>query len=76
MSWSLIILLVLLLAALAWFMRRPAEQALDDPPSDDGVVDYDVLADAEAEVQDLDALRPPEEADEELRDWGPGAPKQ
>lgn len=76
MSWSLIILLVLLLAALAWFIRRPEEPELDQPPSDDDGVDHHVLGDAEAEVQDLDALTSPDEADGELRDWGPGAPKR
>ncbi len=31
---------------------------------------------AEQEVRDLDALTTPEDADDELTDWGPGAPKQ
>ena len=31
---------------------------------------------AEQEVRDLDALATPEDADDELTDWGPGAPKQ
>jgi len=33
------------------------------------------LETAEKEVQDLDPLMDPEEADEEFDDWGPGAPK-
>ncbi len=31
---------------------------------------------AEQEVRDLDALGTPEDADDELPDWGPGAPRQ
>ena len=31
---------------------------------------------AEQEVRDLDALATPEDDDDELTDWGPGAPKQ
>ncbi len=31
---------------------------------------------SEQEVRDLDALGTPEDADDELPDWGPGAPKQ
>lgn len=74
MSWSLVILLTVLLAALAWFLRRPADGVLDDPPPDDDV-DYDTLGSAEAEVQDIDAFTTPDEAEEELPDWGPGAPQ-
>ncbi len=31
---------------------------------------------AEQEVRDLDAFTTPEDADEELTDWGPGVPNQ
>ena len=31
---------------------------------------------AEQEVRDLDVFTTPEDADDELPDWGPGAPKQ
>lgn len=31
---------------------------------------------AEQEVQDLDASTTPEDADDELTDWGPGVPNQ
>lgn len=74
MSWSLVLLLVALLAALAWFLRRPTDQVVEDPPPDDDV-DYEVLGGAETEVQDLDVLTSPDEAEGELPDWGPGAPK-
>lgn len=74
MSWPLIALLAVLLAALAWFFRRPDGPDLD-PPTDAQGVDYEVLDEAEAEVQDVDAFTSPDEAEEELPDWGPGAPK-
>lgn len=45
--------------------RRVADSHLDD----------DTVA-AEHEVRDLNALTTPEDADDELPDWGPGAPKQ
>ncbi len=38
-------------------------------------LDEETIA-AEQEVRDLDALATPEDADDELTDWGPGAPKQ
>ncbi len=31
---------------------------------------------AEQEVRDLDAFTTPDDANDELTDWGPGAPKQ
>lgn len=31
---------------------------------------------AEQEVQDIDAFTTPEDADDELTDWGPGVPHQ
>ena len=38
-------------------------------------VDEETL-NAEQEVQDLDAFTTPEDADDELTDWGPGVPNQ
>ncbi len=38
-------------------------------------IDEETLA-AEEEVQDLDAFTTPEDADDELTDWGPGVPNQ
>ncbi len=38
-------------------------------------VDEETL-NAEQEVQDLDAFTTPEDADDELTDWGPGVPDQ
>lgn len=45
--------------------RRVADSHLDD----------ETVA-AEHETRDLNALTTPEDADDELPDWGPGAPKQ
>jgi hypothetical protein len=38
-------------------------------------VDREILNEAEDEVRDLDAFTSPEEADDDLPDWGPGVPK-
>jgi hypothetical protein len=61
---------VVLLVAIAWLARRPARPATDRDDRDD-----ETLADAEREVRDLDALATPEDAADQLPDWGPGAPK-
>lgn len=60
------ILLAVLLLALLWLFggpRRDASAADDDTEA------------AEDEVRDVDAFATPEDAEEELPDWGPGAPK-
>jgi hypothetical protein len=38
-------------------------------------IDEDELSEAEEELRDLDITTTPEEASEEIPDWGPGAPK-
>ncbi len=75
MSWSLAILLALLVAALIWFFRRPDQPVPEDPDTEDDDIDFQVLDEAETEVRDVDAFTTPDEAEGELRDWGPGAPK-
>lgn len=65
----LILILILLGAALAWFIRKPegaTERPGEQPPTDD--VDYDELERAEREVQAA-------ANEEDVQDWGPGAPK-
>jgi hypothetical protein len=37
--------------------------------------DHEVLSEAEEEVRGVDAFASPEDAEEDLPDWGPGAPK-
>jgi len=55
-----------LIGGLLVLLRRPAHT----PEPDDR--DQDVLEAAEREVRDLGALKSPEDADDELQDWGPG----
>ncbi len=59
------VLLFLLLAPPSRARRRTAVSRLDE----------ETIA-SEEEVRDLGALTTPEDADGELPDWGPGAPKQ
>ena len=63
--------LLLLVAAVAgWLLRSPTHRQSENP-----IEDPDELEEAEAEVRDLDAFTTPEEAQEDLPDWGPGTPK-
>jgi len=60
--------LVIVVAA-KWLM-----EVRHGPKQPDPDIDYDELSAAEREVQELDSTTGPDEADEQLRDWGPGAP--
>ncbi len=76
-SVSLVVLLVLLAALLAWIFGRPDLARRREPRrlvTDDGV-DAETVEAAEEEVRGLDAFASPQDAEEELPDWGPGAPK-
>ena len=68
---TLFAVLLLVAAALAWLLRSPTHRS-SDPTVD---IERDELEAAEEEVRDLGASVGPDEADDELRDWGPGAPK-
>ena len=61
------ILLGAVLLALLWLLGGPRNA--------DSMADDSDTAVAEEEVRDVDAFRSPEDAEEELPDWGPGAPK-
>jgi hypothetical protein len=76
-SVGLVIVLLVLAAALAWIFVGPGRSRRIDPgrAAGDDSVDRDEVAAAEEEVRDVDALASPEEATEDLPDWGPGAPK-
>jgi hypothetical protein len=50
-------------------LLRPARS------SKPGDRDDAVLEEAEREVRDLNATTTPDEADDQLEDWGPGAPR-
>lgn len=67
---SLAVLLALLLVCLVWLLGwrgRARETEADARP------DTETRA-AEDEVQELDSFTTPDQAEEELRDWGPGTP--
>lgn len=70
---SLGIVFLLLLVVFLWFIRRPGGFRPSRPGST--VEDRELLEDAEEEVRDLDASATPEDADNHLPDWGPGAPR-
>lgn len=63
-------LLLLVAAVAAWLLRLPTHRQSENP-----IEDPDELEEAEDEVRDLDAFTTPEEAQEDLPDWGPGTPK-
>jgi hypothetical protein len=63
-----IIVVVLVLAALAWLIFGGGDDPDTSPGARNPDIDREELAEAEAEVRD--APDP-----ESVRDWGPGAPK-
>jgi hypothetical protein len=63
------IVLVALIVGLLTMLRAPRRSTGPDDR------DTEVLEAAEREVRDLGALKSPEDAADELDDWGPGAPK-
>jgi hypothetical protein len=62
-----------LAVVLLWLFIRPKES--ERIIIDDESIDRAILGDAESEVAELDVRTTPQEAAEELPDWGPGAPK-
>lgn len=74
MSWSLSILLVLILSLLVWLLRGSGSPEPPEPAGEDDA-DRALLGEAEEEVRDVDAFTTPDDAEEELPDWGPGAPR-
>jgi hypothetical protein len=63
------VMIVVLTGVLVWLVWAPAKRRVAGSQPDDETLE------AEREVQGLDASTTPEEADDELPDWGPGAPK-
>ena len=63
-------LLLLVAAVGAWLLRPPTHRQSANP-----IEDPDELEEAEEEVRDLDAFTSPEDAKDDLPDWGPGTPK-
>jgi hypothetical protein len=67
-------LALLVAGAVVWLVRR-IRHGTTARRRDDADVDRDVLEAAEREVRDLDAFSTPEDAEDQLPDWGPGAPR-
>ena len=73
MSPFLGLLLLGLAVVLLWLFVRPKES--ERVIAEDESIDSATLLEAESEVAELDAAVTPDEAAEQLPDWGPGAPK-
>ncbi|MEE8573573.1 MAG: hypothetical protein V3T20_09925 [Gemmatimonadota bacterium] len=71
---GLVFLILLVAAVLAWVVGRP-RGAANGEDGEEANVDREILEEAEDELRDLDAFASPDEADDHLPDWGPGAPK-
>jgi len=65
--------LLLIVAVIGWWLRRAGRLNRSDPDED---IDRDLLDEAEEEVRDLGTFTTPDEADDELPDWGPGTAKR
>ncbi len=74
---SLLIVLFICVLVFAVFVIVPRKPAHHGHRGRYGKqLDHEVLAEAEEEIADLDATISPEEADDELPDWGPGVPRR
>ena len=63
------VLIAVFAGVLLWLVLAPiGRRQTSGRPIDEGTLD------AEQEVRDLDAFTTPEDADDELTDWGPGVP--
>ena len=67
------VVIAVLAGVLLWLLLAPPNRERERMA--ESRLDEETIA-AEQEVRDLDALTTPEDADDELTDWGPGAPKQ
>jgi hypothetical protein len=64
-------LIVILGSAGGWLWLRNKRLRAEANPVDDP----EALEAAERDLDDLDAMATPEDAEEHLEDWGPGAPR-
>jgi hypothetical protein len=71
----LLIGILLVLAVGGWLLRRAGRLGGSRQAGNDDI-DREVLEEAEEEVRGLDAFTTPDEADDELPDWGPGTAKR
>jgi hypothetical protein len=76
MSLLFVLIVAALVMALAVFpprKRSRVDQLLENMDRTD---EDEELAEAEDEVRELDAMATPEDAAEQLPDWGPGVPRK
>ncbi len=73
-SIGLVVVLLVLAAALGWILIGPGRVRGARAERDESI-DRDELEAAEEEVRDVNPLASPEDAEEELPDWGPGTPR-
>jgi len=72
---STFFLVLAALAVIGWLVRRGRRAAR--PRTDRSTpIDRELLEQAEEEVRGLGTFTTPEDAADELPDWGPGAPRQ
>ena len=64
---------ILVVAAIATALWRRLNSNRTVSKNED--IDEKILSEAESELDDVSAFSSPEEAAEEIPDWGPGAPK-
>lgn len=67
---GLVIGAVVLVVAVKWLFETKSTAGPEEPE-----IDYEELSRAEEEIQGLDGSVKPDDADEHLSDWGPGAPR-
>lgn len=66
-----LVLVLALLLAIPW-RPSPVEQVLEESR---GRIDGEALAEAEAEIEHLPHSTTPDQAVQDLPDWGPGVPR-
>lgn len=69
------LILLALIISLVWLLARVPEGDDYLVLRDSSDVDYDELEEAERELEELSYDTTPDDAEDELKDWGPGAPK-
>lgn len=70
----ILLVLVLILSLLLVVPRTSGAESRARETEGDGI-DHEELESAERELDNLRATATPDDADDELPDWGPGAPK-
>lgn len=72
---SLLVILLVLVLALSLLLVVPRGVSPGHRSRGTEDVDEELLEQAEAELENLSSSATPDDADDELPDWGPGAPK-